>query len=268
MDASREDTVSLALLGVCSTIRGLLVGAERDEVLTRHRVGEVLRAIKRSPHTYGKQSVERVAAELGMSAPVLYRYIAVAENWSAAELAAQMEKTNRFGQPASWSHFVALTKARDRASRLALLYESLANSWSVRELTQRMDRMDPATGHGADAVHAGEPVSAAFKEGVQTGGRAIADLRTFTDALDERLADSSEPVDDALLERVLDTFEELQVRVEAAIARLRGARQSQQRLRCAAPAFEEAEGAEDEADQEDDLEDEPAPSGKSRRKAS
>ena len=220
----------MALLGACSVIRGLLAGAERDEVLTRHRAGEALRTLKRAPETYGTQSVERVAAELGMSARVLYRYIAVAESWSESQLKVEIDRTNRFGQPLSWSHFLALAKVDDARSRALLIDECLANAWSVRELTQRMQAVaERAAGRERNR---GEAVRAALNEWIHTGDRAVTDLRVFADALGDRLAEPGDPIDEQLLARAVETFEELQAHAESTLGQLRGAYQTRRRLRC------------------------------------
>src|ERR1700723_1126723 len=106
-----SDARARALLGACSVLRGLLAAASRDEVLTRYRVGAILNDLKRAPGTYGDGAIEGVAAEVGISAQTLYRYAAVADNWSDAEVSEQSAKTNRFGQTLTWSHFVALSNA-------------------------------------------------------------------------------------------------------------------------------------------------------------
>jgi len=186
MRAEREDRPTDAnhkgLLGICSTVRGLLVAADRDEVLTRHRVGQVLLGVKGAPHTHGQRSIERVAEELGITARVHYRYIEVAENWSEGDLRTQ-------------------------------LHESQSRS--------------------SAAVHEGEMVHAALKEGIQTASRMDGDVRRFEEALGERLAGLDDGVDEGLLTRALESFEHLQARVESTVARLRAATQSTRRIRCA-----------------------------------
>ena len=226
------DRADLALLGVCSVVRGLLSGATRDEVLTRYRVGEALRMVKGMPHTYGTQSVERIAAELGLAAPVLYRYIAVAESWSPEDLKRQTEKTNRFGQPLSWSHFLALTRAPESA-RVPLLDKCLENAWSVRDLRLRIERLakkrsaERAGARAADAVHT------ALREGIQNAHRAVAEFRALVETLDDRSTGLEDPIDAELLARAVETLEELHAGAEATLVLLRGAGQSQRRILCA-----------------------------------
>ena len=239
---SKASEENRALLGACSVIRGLLAGVERDEILTRHRVGVALLAIKQRRDTYGTQAVERVAEELGVGTRLLYQHITVAEHWTEVEIRVQVDKTNRFGQPLSWSHLLALTRIDDANARIALVDDCLGNAWSVHELTQQVEQhvasamaQQDNRPRSSDAARAGEAVRAALKEGIHSGGRAVSDVRLFEEALGERLADADEPVDDELLGRALRTFEELQARAESAIARLREARMtaSQRRVRVA-----------------------------------
>ena len=245
--ASETNKAELALQGACSVIRGLLAGVERDEVLTRHRIGEALRKIKGARELYGGLGIDRVATELGVSKRYLYQHISVAEHWEEAVLKAQLEKTNRFGQPLSWSHLLALTAVSDAAARARLAEESLGNAWSVRELAEHIElrlaggemahRSDSSgsRGRSSDAARAGGAVRAALKEGIDSGGRAVSEVRLFEETLGERLADADDPVDAELVARALQTFGELQARAESAITRLRGASDtaSQRRVRVA-----------------------------------
>ena len=75
--------------------------------------------------------MERAAEELGVAARILYRYIEVAQNWSEEDLKAQLQKTNRFGQPLSWTHFLALSRTRGLPERTRLLDQCLDNAWNI-----------------------------------------------------------------------------------------------------------------------------------------
>jgi hypothetical protein len=219
-----------AVVGVCSAVRGLLSEATRGEILTRHQVGEILRTVKHDPATYGSEAIERVAAELGWKARELYRYITVAETWSAADLRALLDQTSRFGHSLSWSHFLALTQAPETA-RAGLAAECLAYAWSVRELIRQITSVPCDKPRNSDSAKAGEEVHAALKESIQTGNRAAADLRMLVDALADRLAAMENPVDEKLLARAVQTFEDIHAQAEAGLRQLRGASQSQPRVR-------------------------------------
>jgi len=243
------DRAGLALLGVCSVVRGLLSGAARDEVLTRYRVGEALRMVKAMPQTYGTESVERVAAELGLSAPMLYRYIAVAESWSAEDLKRQAQRTNRFGQPLTWSHVLALTRAPESA-RPGLIDRCLANAWSVRDLKRRLDRLAMQRSDGARAANA---VHVALREGIQNAHRAVTGFRALVETLDDRAAGPEEPMDAELLARAVEELEALHAGAEVALALLRGAGHSRRRL-LSAPASGDLARPGADASSEDEIE--------------
>jgi hypothetical protein len=216
----------------------------------------VLRKAKAAPHTYGTRYVERVAEELGCGARVLYQHLAVAECWSAESLTAELARTNRFGHALSWSHLVALTRAGDAASRAALLENCLERCWSVRELERQIDARLASSADRQDAARSGEGVRAALRESIQTGSRAVSDLRMTSDALAERLADFDALRDDDLLQHAFRTYEELQAHAEAMLGHLRTATGSHVRIRCA-PASPPDEDAEEDALAVD--EDAPAP---------
>ena len=223
-----------ALLGMCSVIRGLLAGAARDEVLTRRQVGEVVGKVRAMPDAYGQHCVPRIAEEVGMTAANLYRHIAVAECWTAAEVTALMDRTDRFGQPLSWSHLVLLAQAPDGTAREIMLEECLSSAWSVRELKEHMDRLKRSARDGrwspARAVHA------TLREGIDFGVRASADVGVFTSALAERIDTLDEEPNPALVAEAIAAFEELQERARSVLAQLRGVTASERRIRCAAPA--------------------------------
>ncbi len=251
---SESEEMNRAILGICSVIRGLLAGASHNEVMTRHRVGEVLCRIRSMPRAYGKRCVERVAEEIGMTPAKLYRHIAVAECWTPAGLAERMERTNRFGLPLTWSHLVALAKVADSTAREFLLDQCLENAWSVRELSHHVVSL---TDRGARAGPGGA-VHAALKEGIDFGNRAAADVTLFTRLLAEQLEAIEVEPDEQLVARAIATFQELSTRAESAIAELRGATRSEQRMRCpqeVAPLPSAGLACDDGPDEQD----EPAP---------
>jgi len=231
MTARKEsERVSTRLLGVCSVLRGLLAGATRDEVLTRHRVGTVLRDIKSATGTYGEHAVERAATELGVTVPTLYRHLAVAEAWSAEELRALIDHTDRFGQPLSWSHFVTLTRAPDPVARQALFEHCIEEAWSVRDLAFHLTE-GPALENATEAV---TPVREALAEGIRNATRAAVDVGIFAEALADRLMDDEPKHDAELFTRAIGAFEELRHRAEATLAQLHAANHaSESRVRSA-----------------------------------
>jgi hypothetical protein len=242
---SEPEDVSRAILGMCSVIRGLLAGATRDEVLTRRQVGEVVLKMRSMPHAYGKQCVERIAAEVGVAATTLYRCVAVAECWTTKQLTEHLERTNRFGQPLSWSHLVVLSTAPDAVAREVLFEECLSNAWGVRELKQHLERVrwrtrDAEPGSAADAVHA------ALRDGIQLGVQATAEIEAFESRFAAQLVAADTPPDAELIARAIATIEALKERAASALAQLRVATVSEKRLR-AAPPSEPEPGDDDEA---------------------
>jgi hypothetical protein len=236
MSGPASDGTDAALFDVCEAIRELLARAVRDELLARYRAGSLLSLIKRTPGTYGEHAVDRLAAELGIASPTLYRYAMVAENWTLAEIEAVSVRAGRFGEPLSWSHLVVLTRVTRAAKRRALVDESLARGWSVRKLTTVIGAL--ATPPSDDDAPAEASVRVALTEGIQNATRATVELDIFAEALASRLAelDDDADTDDALVTRAIHAFQELHLRAESTLSQLRGAtRASEKRLRCAVP---------------------------------
>jgi hypothetical protein len=244
-EVAKSDAVDKEFLGVCATVRGLLATVSRGEVLGRHRIGEILRGVKRAPDTFGSHAIDRIAAELGLRAGALYEYIAVAEAWSRDDVVVELRKTDRFGRPLAWSHFVVLSKISDATRRAALLDECVVAAWSVRELKTRV--AECASGGGRRA-RLGEPVTVALEEALRTTGRAVTELRVIDEALADRLDEPDAAMDTALIARVVASFVELRVHADAVLARLGRSGVSQVRLRVPSRAFPCDESADDEGD--------------------
>lgn len=228
---SQSERHQLALLGVTSALRGLLAEAARGEVLARHRVGIVLRDLMRSPRTYGQHCIERVGVELGFAPSTLYRYAAVAECWCSMDILAQSAKTNRFGHPLTWSHFLVLSKVSESTLRQTLLDTCLAEAWSSRELALRVAalverRVTHETSEGLDSVRE------ALEDGIESAIRATTGVRVLADSLEAPFADVTGESNGDLLSRAIAAMEELRSRAELILTQLeRTQRGSVSRLR-------------------------------------
>ena len=258
----------LALLGAATVLRGLLAAATRDEVLTRHQAGMILRDIKGAPGTYGVRCVERIGAELGIAPATLYRYMAVAENWSAAEIRVESTKTNRFGQPPAWSHFLALTRAPDSSSRRALLDECMGEGWTARELAERIAELTDEASRNDRPRSAEDPLQTALAAGIHCAARASGDLSVFASALAARLGDPDAAADGDLVTRAITAFEELREQADSALAQLHAAsRASGGRLRAATRARVAVRASQEPVMEADDESDEEPAALSSPRKA-
>lgn len=135
----RSRELSARLRVVCDRLRELLSKVATDEVQTRHRVGQLLAALKRAPGKYGSNAVARLAVELGCDAATLYRHASVAERWSFESMQSLAAKKNAKGMPLSWSHWVELARVDSDDERDMLLRRALAESLSVRKLAEAID---------------------------------------------------------------------------------------------------------------------------------
>jgi len=217
-------------------VRALMAQVVSDEVRTRYRIGALLRTVKNASETYGDSAIERLAERLDVGADTLYRCALVAEHWSAEEMRALILRTNRRGEPLSWSHLVALTKVASSATRRKLVERALAEAWSVRQLTEHV----AAERTAARQAHHGESlddlsVRAAVAEGVQSASRTLSQMAVFMKALDERLADGDGNA--ALFDDAIDVYRALYGQVGAALDLLQRAKTtSSGRIRVATKA--------------------------------
>lgn len=252
-----------AFAEVCEAIAGLMAQVVREEILTRYRIGVLLRTVRSGAERYGERPIERIAAKLEVGVDTLYRCAMVAEQWSKTEVHMLCAQVNRRGEPLSWSHLVALTKVYAPATRAALAERALAEAWTVRELTSHLaahrgvraldrDRSPSAEGQPSKQAEslADMSVRAALSEGVHSASRALTQMGVFVDALDERLAEGDGH--DRLFDEAIGVYEALQDKVGAALELLRRARATSSarlrvvpRVRVGRPVVEELTEDED-----------------------
>jgi hypothetical protein len=205
------------------TVRGLLAQVARDESRTRHRIGVLLREVSGSVETYGARAVERLAEELEVGVDTLYRCISVAETWSEMELKALTARTNRRGEPLTWSHLATLAKIPGERTRARWVDRCLEAGWTTRELVQQLtgERDGTSSNHrqGREGARR-NAVGVALTECAQNASRAKVQLRVALEALQRRLEDEGD-VDEGLLERAIRENEELRAEADATLACLR-----------------------------------------------
>jgi len=231
-------TVNTAIDTARETLRGLLAQVARDESKTRHRIGVLLREVSAAVETYGERAVDRLAEELEVGTATLYRCILVAEAWSEVELKSLTARTNRRGEPLTWTHLAALAKISGRA-RGRWVERCLEAGWTTRELAEHLvgerdgTSSDPGQGRGGAGRNA---VGIALTECTQNASRAKVQLRVALEALQRRLEDEGE-VDEGLLERAIRENEELCAEAQATLVCLRGrSRGSGARIRVVPPS--------------------------------
>jgi hypothetical protein len=131
--------MSPALEERCRVVRSLLSEARRGGASARYQVGSIVRDIKQDPQRYGEAGVKLLAASIGRDEDSLYLYAAVAEMWTLVELEELTARRGLHGLPPSFSHFMTLTRVRDRVEREALIERCLEEGLSVRDLKKLVD---------------------------------------------------------------------------------------------------------------------------------
>jgi hypothetical protein len=176
-------------------LQKLLADTAVAEVDGRYKISTIIRDVQDAEGTYGERAVERLASALGHDDATLYRYVAVARAWSASEMRALSRRTNRFGEPLSWSHWVALARLSDWKPWLE---RTLSEGWSARKLrgqlkAERQRLRSPRT-LGPD-----ETTSAALLESTKDVDRWNVQLTSYLKPIVDRLVQS--PSRSAQLER-------------------------------------------------------------------
>lgn len=140
----------------CAVIRHLLSENEGRNSRAYYKVGVEVVAVKSDEGRYGKGSVERMAAELGRTAALLYSYAKVAETWPEEKRFLRLagEHSNK-KLPLSFTHFVELAKIADEEKREELRRAALKECWSVAKLRQAM--AEPADPEPKSGVHSSVP---------------------------------------------------------------------------------------------------------------
>jgi hypothetical protein len=88
----------------------------------------------RTDGRYGENAVSRVAQHLGWSERKVGHYADVAATYNKNKFQELVSKTDKYGKPLSWWHYVELSQEPNGSRRRSLLSKTLRNGWSVREL--------------------------------------------------------------------------------------------------------------------------------------
>ncbi len=215
--------MNAALRTAYQTIRDLLARGCKEEVRNRHRVGVLVAEIKRWPNKYGSGAVAQLAGALSVDAQTLYRCASVAECWSQAQIEGVLDRSNAYGQPPSWSHFVLLAGVRSSRQRRELLERVIGDSLSVRDLSAVLEAGAHPRKLGNDSASAAlDRLLRATKRWQESTEKAhrelLAEIETAGSSHDAA----------AVLGRAIEAQEQMQA---AAKARLRTLREQLARVR-------------------------------------
>lgn len=122
-------------------LRELLATTDAEDILVRYRVGCAVAELK-DESKYGPKAVDQVAARLGRGygRSTLYRYLDVAEAWSATAIKKIVERRNPDGFALCWSHLEYIAALDDREDRAHFTEVTLAEGLGVRELKSAIDK--------------------------------------------------------------------------------------------------------------------------------
>ena len=107
-EADNTKGAARSLGAMIKKVKALWSVAERDDVMARYAIGEIVRDIDASPEKYGKRAVKRLAEELGQSRSLVYSYGTVAKTWTRGDLRSWLKQAE--GR-LKWSHLVRLSAA-------------------------------------------------------------------------------------------------------------------------------------------------------------
>lgn len=105
----------------------------------RYAIGEIVAHLKKHPALYGASAVATAASSIGEALPSLYRHARVAQRWTVREFDVLLSRTMADGRSLSWSHLVSLAGVSAGPLYDRLLQQTLALSWTVRQLDGALD---------------------------------------------------------------------------------------------------------------------------------
>jgi hypothetical protein len=157
----------------CAEVRRLLARADLDEVATRYQIGVVVVRVRDKAGRSHERAVKRLATGVNRSVATLYRYAMVVDAWPPSEFIALCARTNREGEPLSWSHWVELVRM-SRAWR-PWLERTLKEAWSARRLAEEITAaQDGVSGDVAEAADTTSAALAMTLRGLQRFGGEFA----------------------------------------------------------------------------------------------
>jgi hypothetical protein len=137
----------------CEKLREELADKSRPDVLTRYRLGELVKQAGESAEKYGKGAVEQVARAFGLDSAVLYNYANVAKVWTHKEVEERLGSAAEAGVPLSITHLVRISSV-EKVHHEKLFEAIQGEGLSVKELSRRIVQLTGA-GEGAGAISLG-----------------------------------------------------------------------------------------------------------------
>jgi hypothetical protein len=211
-------SLNAALRAQCARIQELLRKAAADEVETRYEIGATIVVIQSDETKYGKRAVSQVSLEVGYSVATLYRYGAVARQWSPSEICELRDRLNTHGEPLLWGHLTELTRVPKTWRRWS--EKTLAESWSTLRLARELDAV--TQNRGEPEVDEEDTTRAALVEAIKEAQRASTTVAAFAAALDRLGRANRHPAEiRELLTRALDLFRDVHRKTGEVVARAR-----------------------------------------------
>ena len=112
---------------------------EEEKVKTYWQVGKLINEhlrLKGGRAVYGQQVIRRLAADLKISERLLWDILRFQRTFDIVQTSAEL----------TWSHYTILSRIEDAEKRHFLLKETLRHKWTVRELLNRVEKMQLDTG--------------------------------------------------------------------------------------------------------------------------
>ena len=123
-----------ALMKVFTEGRGVLNEVSSGVISAYRTLGKLIKTVRDSPDKYKSGAVELLSAAYGVSAPLLYRAQALAEQYTDVEFKAMCNLKGPDGSRLNWSHIVCLLSVPDKAVRAKFQQQAVSNGWTAEEL--------------------------------------------------------------------------------------------------------------------------------------
>jgi len=216
--------MNAALSKEYAEIKNLIKAVETKDVERRYALARRFADIRAGDgkKKYGTGAVKKLAAALGWSKSSINDYANVAEAWpDKRKFVALVKKTDKFGKPLSWSHFVEIAKADDKKQRAKLVEAALKHGWSVRELKAGGTQKAVASTKAPEQPVPSRPLALAATNLVTQFEAANQNTETFGQHLGKQLKEvEAYDLSDELLDQVKQARSNLEQMYKSAVSRL------------------------------------------------
>jgi hypothetical protein len=188
------------------------------DVQGRYAIGKRVKLVRDGDgkSTYGTGAMRKLAVALHRSEEFLRQYAMVADVWTAREVQGIVKRPDRKGNRLTWSHLIEIAGITCSKEREALLEETRAHCYSVRELKGRIaDHGDDTDEHPDEATDRPANFHAGVRKMAAQAEILVNNAELWKTAVFERVKAADPATFDEGFRAMLVHAQELQAKAEA-----------------------------------------------------